>query len=95
MKRFMGGDAFQGAGVGDGIEEVLGAGSRSRGNLGKVDAFGEPEAEKTVGVFDGAFLPGGLGVVDGGVEDLLEGGLVEKIIVTAFRLWLRSVAVGG
>ena len=36
--------------------------------------------KKAVGVFGGAFLPGGVGVgmVDGGMEDLFEGGLVEE-----------------
>ena len=34
-----------------------------------------------------------MGVVDGGAEDLLVGGLVEKIVVAAFLLWLRSIAV--
>ena len=77
----MGGESFQGLGSGDGVEEGLGAGDRRRGDLGEVGALGEPKAEEAVGVLDGAFLPGGVGVgvVDGGAEDALEGGLVEEL----------------
>ena len=40
-----------------------------------------PKAEKAVGVFDGAFLPGavGVGVVDGGADDAFEGGGAEEL----------------
>ena len=48
-------------------------------------------------MLDGAVLPGGVGVgvVDGGAEDAFEGGLVEEPAAVAFRLRLRSVAIGG
>ena len=40
-----------------------------------------PKAEKAVGVFDGAFLPGavGVGVVDRGADDAFEGGGAEEL----------------
>ena len=48
-------------------------------------------------MFDGAFLTGGVGVgvVDGGAVDAFEGGWGEELASMAFRLRLRSVAVGG
>ena len=36
-----------------------------------------------------------MGVVDGGANDAFEGGLVEELAVVAFRLRLRSVAIGS
>ena len=93
----MGGESFQGLGAGDGVEAVLDKDDFRQGDLGEVGALGEPKADEAVGVLDGAFLPGGIGVgvVDGGAEDTFEGGLVEELAAVAFRLRLRSVAIGG
>ena len=68
----MGGETFQSAEAEDRVEEALG--NRGQGNVGEIGTFGESEAEKAVGVFDGTFLPRGVGVgvVDGGTEDLLK-----------------------
>lgn len=56
--------------------------------------FGAPVAEEAVGVFDAAFLVWGVGVgvIDGGVEDLFEEGLVEELaaplsVVTERMVW--------
>ena len=48
----MDGESLQSAGAGDGIKEVLDVGEVFLGNLGKIGAFWEPEAEEAVGVFD-------------------------------------------
>ena len=77
----MGGESFQGLGAGDGVEAVLDKDDFRQGDLGEVGALGEPKADEAVGVLDGAFLPGGVGVgvVDGSAEDAFEGGLVEEL----------------
>ena len=81
----------------EGVEAVLDKDDFRQGDLGEVGALGEPKAEEAVGVLDGAVLPGGVGVgvVDGGAEDAFEGGLVEELAAVAFRLRLRSVAIGS
>ena len=63
----MGGESFQGFELGDGVEAVLDKDDFRQGDLGEVGALGEPKADEAVGVLDGAFLPGGVGVgvVDG------------------------------
>ena len=51
------------------------------GEAGEVGgAFGAPKAKAAVGVLNAAFLVGGVGVgvVDGGMEELLKEGLVEE-----------------
>ena len=88
----MGGESFQRFGSGNGVEAVLGKDDFRQGDLGEVGALGKSEAEEAVGVLDGAFLPGGVGVgvVDGGAEDAFEGGLVEELAAVAFRLRRRG-----
>ncbi len=80
-KSFMGGESFQGVGAGNAIDKVLDGLDLVWGNVGEVGLFGEPEADEAVCMFDGAFLPGcvGVGVVDGGVDNVFEAGLVEKL----------------
>ena len=79
------------------VDEGFDAGDRAGADGREVGAFAEVTSELAVEVFDGAFLPGavGVGVVDGGADDAFEGGLVEELAVVAFRLRIRSVAIGG
>lgn len=79
------------------VDEGFDAGDRVGADGREVGAFAEVTSELAVEVFDGAFLPGGIGVgvVDRGVEDAFEGTLVKKLAPMSFRLRLRSVAVGG
>lgn len=76
----MGGESFQGLSLGDGVEAVLDKDDFRQGDLGEVGVLGEPKTEEAVGVLDGAFLPGGVGVgvVDGNAEGFLYSALVEK-----------------
>ena len=72
MKSFMGGFIFQDVFSGDGVDEALHFGDLPGGDVAGVGALGEDAADVTVGVLDGAFLPGGVGVgvvdAQGGVE---------------------------
>ena len=82
LKSFMSGGSVEGDGAGDGVDVGLEAGEFRGGEAGEVGgAFGAPGADEAVGVFNGAFLPGGVGVgvVDGSVEDGIEFGLVEEL----------------
>ena len=94
----MGGESFLGE---RGREMALRRAGRGRIAAGETSVrsacFGEPKTKAAAGVFDGAFLPGGVGVgvINGGAEDAFEGGLVEELAAVAFRLRLRSVAIGG
>ena len=82
LKSFMSGGSVEGDGAGDGVDVGLEAGEFGGGEAGEVGgAFGAPGADEAVGVFNGAFLPGGVGVgvVDGSVEDGIEFGLVKEL----------------
>ena len=76
-----GGGAVEGSAAKGVVDGALGGGDGARSDFAEVGAFGEVVAEEAVGVLHGAFLPGGVGVgvVEGGVEDAFEGGLVEEL----------------
>ena len=63
------------------VDEGFDAGDRAGADGREVGAFAEVTSELAVEVFDGAFLPGavGVGVVDRGADDAFEGGGAEEL----------------
>ena len=68
----------------DGVDGVFQLRDSESGDLGEVGAFGVPAANKAVGILDGAFFPGGVGMrvvdLDGplGAEEGFDGRMVEE-----------------